>query len=214
MDIVAQDQDRGLALQRVQIPVEVVWLDGCDGTPERLEIDRLFDGLEPDLEPIVVPGGTWCTIELGLSAPIVVQGVTASGTTFEASLAAGGLAQRGPFEIDGEALLFSIDLPIHAGQIDSLGITGVVVEADDPLALAWVDSLEAGLSLWVDADGDGRLASGDRYLAPPAQALSGEAGCGCRSAPGTTGWLGLLGLGLGLGLRLRLRLRRARRRAR
>lgn len=201
MDAVVRSSDANLALERAQVPVEVVWLDGCDGSTERIEVDRILDGLQPSLEPIEIPGGAWCTIELGLSDPIVVEGITILATVFEVELGVEALAQHGSFRVDGGELLFSIELPFRGAQIDSLGANAVALGADDPTAIQWASELEGGLSLWLDQDSDGRIASGDQFLGEPVgMAMSEDAGCGCAAGGGAAGWLGPLLL-LGLGLR-------------
>lgn len=192
LDAKASRAADGLMVGAVTVPVAELALGGCGWQGVAVPVGRALDGVLPSPEPVVVPPGTWCGAELVLDGPLVVAGVTDAGTDFTVELLP-LLATDGRFAVDGQRLLVEVPLLLEAEALDALG-PGVVVPADDPLAVGWAAAAEA--SLWEDLDEDGLLSAADRVVSRPpsdtadlAFAAAGEAGCGCASRTVGSPWL-------------------------
>ena len=200
LDAEARVTDPDLELDQAQIPIAHVFLQACNGEVDTVQVDAILDGLGPSERPAPLIGGDWCGVEIDPGGPIRAIGLTAAGTGFDVEIPLGPVELVGRFQIDGHSLIFALDLPLAAADLDALG-TDVVVLQDDEAAIDWGEALRQATSLWEDTDADGRVADPDRFVAgtgPVAASdvvAASEAGCGCAAtSPGPSAWvLGLVG---------------------
>jgi hypothetical protein len=133
----------------------------CSGVPVARTVDATFNTVHDAL--VLVPGGTWCALDLELGSPVLISGRSDVGAVdIELDVPVVSLSEFAGFTVDGESRVFELG---HPGWIDPFvpATAGdLVVTPADFQHAALATLMERASALFIDADGDLELSGAER----------------------------------------------------